>query len=205
MRCVQQVSANAHPHALLYHLAAHAVVLEHLDLPLISVRVGPRHRTGAVHALVQHRHPSESRMLVERDAVCAHAGAAAEEYGCGGSSWFGAFEDFSSVVKRLARFTHDDAERAAWGAYLRERARVMVRAHWHEVTVIAAVLQRERVMDRASLAATLTAFRRDPFRADLRPLRPIPWERPERSGGKDEVELPDTNLRLSALVARIQR
>lgn len=205
MRCVQQLSPHAHPYALLYHAAAHAVVLEHFDLPLISMRVNLQQRTGAVHALVPHRDPLERRMLVECDAICAYAGTAAEKYGCGRSAWFGARDDYATVSKRLARFTRDTDERAAWMIYLRERARVLVRANWHEITVIAAVLARERAMDRASLAATLAAFRRNPFHADLRPLHPIPWKLPERFLGKDEAVLVYVKPKLSALVARIER
>lgn len=205
MRCVQQVGARTHPHALLYHLAGHAVVLEHYDHPLISMRVNRRQRTGAVHALMGRRDPSESRMPVERAAVCAYAGAAAGTYACGTRPWLRTLEDGSTVGKRLARFTDDDGERAAWMTYLHERARVIVRTYWHEITVIAAVLQRERVMDRASLAATLAAFRDDPFRPDLRPLRPIPWERPKQSGGQDEVVVVYAKPKLSTLVGRIER
>ncbi|MEO8379053.1 MAG: hypothetical protein ABI779_05270 [Acidobacteriota bacterium] len=205
MRCRQHMSVKRHPYALLYHLAGHAVVMEHFDIPLISMRVHPRRRVGAVHGLGQRRDPAGSRLLVERDAICAYAGGAAEDYGCGGSSWFSTLEDSSSAAKRLLRFTHDPAESSAWGSYLRERACVMVREYWHEITVIAAVLQRERAMDRASLGATLQAFRANPFRAGLRPLRPVPWRRPHRSAGKDEVELVWSRPTLSELVARMQR
>lgn len=205
MRCLLQMSARRHPYALLYHMAAHAVVMEHLDVPLISMRVHRRRRIGAVNSLMQQRDTAGSRMLVERDAISAYAGLVAEDYGCGASSFFQAREDCSAVSKRLWRFTQDSAERGAWGRYLRERARVLVREHWHEITVIAAIFQRERVMDRASLAATLQAFRANPFRADLRPLRPIPWSCPRRSGGKHEVEEIWSKPTLSELVARLQR
>jgi hypothetical protein len=205
MRCLLQMSVRCHPYALLYHMAAHAVVMEHLDIPLISMRVHRRLRIGAVHGLLEHREIAGSRMLVERDAICAYAGIVAEDYGCGGSSGFHALKDCTTVSKRLWRFTQDVAERGAWGTYLRERARVLVREYWHEITVIAAVLQRARAMDRASLGATLQAFRANPFRADLRPLRPIPWSRPRQPGGKDDVELIWSKPALSELVARIQR
>lgn len=205
MRCLLQMSVRRHPYALLYHMAAHAVVMEHLDVPLISMRVHRRRRIGAVNSLMQQRDTAGSRMLVERDAISAYAGLVAEDYGCGGSSFFQAREDCSAVSKRLWRFTQDCAERGAWGRYLRERARVLVRAHWHEITVIAAVLQRERVMDRASLAATLQAFRAHPFRPDLRPLRPIPWRCPRRSGGKHGVQEIWSKPTLSELVARLQQ
>lgn len=204
MRCIQRVSPNAHPYALLYHAAAHAVVLEHFDLPLISLRVNLRKRTGAVHALAQHHDPA-GRLLVERAAISAYAGIAAEKYGCGRSAWFGARADCATVARRLARFTRDTGERAAWMFYLRERARVLVRAYWHEITVIAAVLSVERVMDRASLSATLAAFRRDPFKADLRPLRPIPCKPPAQAHGQDELVLVYVKPKLSSLVARIER
>lgn len=207
MRCRQHRHAKAHPYALLYHLAAHVVLMDRLNVPLISVRVHPRRRIGAVYALMQLRDPWGSRMLVERDAVCAYAGVVAEEHGCGRSSWFTALEDGSTASKRIARFTQDIGEQAAWETYLRERACVAVRAAWHEITVIAAVLQRERALDGASVAATLEAFRRNPFRSDLRPLRPIPWAypTPTRDAGPDEVELLYTKPRLSALVARVVR
>lgn len=205
MRCLLQMGMKRHPYALVYHMAAHAVVMEHLDIPLISMRVHRRRRIGAVHGLLQHRDIAGSRMVVERDAMCAYAGIVAEDYGCGGSSSFQAREDCSVVSKRLWRFTQDVAERGAWETYLRERTRFLVRECWHEITVIAAVLQRERALDRASLAATLHAFRANPFRGDLRPLRPIPWSCPGQSGGRDEVEVIWTKPKLSELVARINR
>jgi hypothetical protein len=199
------MSVQRHPYALVYHMAAHAVVMEHLDLPLISMRVHGRRRIGAVHGLLQHRDTAGSRMVVERDALCACAGIAAEDYGCGGSSWLQAPEDCSAVSKRLWRFTQDVAECRAWGTYLRERARVLVREYWHEITVVAAVLQRERALDRASLAATLHAFRANPFRNDLRPLHPIPWSLPRRARREDEGEVIGSKPTLSELVAGIQR
>jgi hypothetical protein len=205
MRCRLQMSAKRHPNALLYHLAAHAVVMEHLDIPLISMRVHRRRRIGAVAGLMQRRDIAGSRMPVERDALCAYAGLAAEDYGCGGSSFLQAREDCSAVWKRLRRFSRDMAEREAWGAYLRERARVLVRECWHEITVVAAVLQRERAMDRASLAAMLQAFRADPFRANLRSLPPSPWRGPGRPGGRQEVTEIWSEPALSELVARIRQ
>jgi len=206
MRCRVRMSARSHPYALAYHLAAHAVVAERLDLPLISVRLDRRRRTGAVHILMEHRDPDGSRMPVERDALCASAGIAAQERGCGFGSWLNALEDCATVSKRLSRFTRDAGERAAWGLYLQERARVLVRTCWHEITVIAAVLHHEGAMDGASLGATLEAFRVNPFRSDLRPLRPIPWTRPARPpGGTDEVELLWSKPKLSEVVARMRR
>lgn len=202
MRCLLQVSAKAHPYSLLYHFAAHAVVMDRLDIPLISVRVNLARRTGGLHALMQHRDAEGSRMLVERDVVAAYAGCQGQERGCGRASWFAAEDDGAAAWKRLMRFTRDTGEQTAWGMYLRERARVLVRECWHEITVIAAVLQRERAMDGASLGATLEAFRRNPFRNDLRPLRPIKWEYPTYPKGQDEVELIWSKPKLSEIVAR---
>lgn len=205
MRCLLQVSPKAHPYALVYHFAAHAVVMDRLDIPVISIRVNPPRRTGGLHALMQHRGAEGSRMLVERDVVAAYAGCRGQERGCGRASWFGAEDDGAAAWKRLMRFTRDTGEQTAWGIYLRERARVLVRECWHEITVIAAVLQRERAMDGASLGATLEAFRRNPFRSDLRPLRPIPWEYPTSPKGQDEVELLWSKPKLSEIVARARR
>jgi hypothetical protein len=205
VRCRIEVSAKAHPHAVLYHLAGHAVVMARSDVPIFSVRVDARRRRGAIHALLQHRDPAEGRMPVERDIVCAYAGVAAQEQGCGRASWFGAMDDSHTGWRRVLRCTTDTGEEAAWGIYLRERARVVVRSCWHEITVVAGVLARGEPMDSASVGAVLAAFRANPLRRDLRPLPPIPWAYPRRDGGKDEVELLYTKPRLSALVARVRR
>jgi hypothetical protein len=203
VRCRMKVSAAAHPYALAYHMAGHAVVLEHLDVPIISVRVHARKRTAVLHALMVHRDPAGSRMLVERDVVCALAGVTAQLRGCGRASWFSAFEDCATATKRLERFTRDESERAAWNIYLRERARAEVNEWWHEVTVVAAVLLREGLLNGASLGATLAAFRANPFCRELRPLQPIPWQYPAPESGRREVELIYTKPKLSGLIARI--
>lgn len=207
MRCRLHVSAKAHPHTLLYHYAGHAVAMDHFDIPTISVRVDARARSGAIYALMEHRDTRGSRMVVERDVVAAYAGLEAERRGCGGGSWFGALDDCRTASKRLTRFTPDTAERAAWEIYLGMRARVVVRALWDEITILAAVLQRERILNRANVAATLKAFRADPYRRDLQPLPPVAWSRPTRdaAAGPDEVELVWKKPTLSALLAEVHR
>jgi hypothetical protein len=78
MRCRLTISAKTHPHALLYHYAAHAVVMDRFDIPVVSVRIDARSallflrrdsgvgcdriplqraRIGAIHALMEHRDP----------------------------------------------------------------------------------------------------------------------------------------------------
>jgi hypothetical protein len=151
---------------------------------------------------------NNARMGIERQAICALIGVAAEERGYGREPWFHTFEDAHTVIRRIRTVTWDAGERSAWHGYLKERARVAARSWWHEIIVVAAVLQREGAMDAASVGATLHAFRTNPFRRDLRPLPPRPWDLPALpppGDGGHEVELVWQKPTLSQLLAQVQR
>lgn len=205
MRCHLQVSSQCHPYLMAYHYAAHAVAMHRFRVPVFSVRLDARRHRGAVHALLPIRDGAGSRIQVERDAICALVGNEAEKFGCDSENWIRTWQDAATVSKRLRRFTYDRGERSAWHIYLQQRARQLVERAWHEITVVAAVLQREGAMDAASLGATIEAFRENPFRADLRPLPPVPWKRPTYPKGKDEVELIWCRPTLSEVVGRVRR
>ena len=172
MRCRIQMSRRAHPHALLYHYAAHAMVMAQYGIQIFSVRVHGVRRHGAIHADLPLRDGRENRRMVERDVAAICAGFEAQKYGCGHARPMAdCWDDSGTTLKRLEPFTRDGAELSAWIQYLHERSRVTVMRWWGEIATVAHHLDQAHVMTGVDVSEILEDYRRNPFRGTVSPFR----------------------------------
>jgi len=126
-------------------MAAHAVLLHDLRIPLLSVAVDLQRAAGQLEAAWRSlafapgdRSP-EAREALERDCVAIHAGVVGKAFALGWEHTTHGWSDACLTFDLLERLEYDECLRSSWHEYQRERARALVEAPstWTRIELLA--------------------------------------------------------------------
>ena len=149
------------------HVAAHAVVASDFGIPIQRAIFDGRHRVfEAAWASLEYARDdasSEARIALERDCIVVQCAVVGRALALGWSHKVWGWEDGSLVHDLMERTVYDTYVRSAWGAYQRERARVLLNdpRMWTRVELLAQWLRAVRSMDGPAVAAFLANLATD--------------------------------------------
>lgn len=166
-RCTVQLRGeDRFRRAVAVHLAAHAVVLHDLRIPLISVRFDPVRSCGQLDAewlslaFPVNDTSIAARIALEHDCIAIHAGVVAKSYALGWRHTTCGWGDQDLAHDLIERMEFDVGVVARWHDYQRERARLIVgeARTWTRIERLAAFLREARALRAADIATFLASL-----------------------------------------------